>query len=719
MSELTQETARPIPAQAAGLGRWHYIALCAIILLGGVLRFAWLDRPVLWGDEAATWARSCGTFQDMLTTNRGDGFVPLHYELYWAIGKLWKLDTWRMRLVPAIAGTLMVPAMYFLARQLVRARTALLVALLTATSVFLLNYSRDAKMYMHFWLFATLHVACFLWWLRGAGGVGWWSWVACGVAAVGLHSPGWLVVPVDLLIFLSYRRPQWGWRPAARWGLLVLGLAVMGAGPAVYYGYYNEWNERSGGLAPGVGVGRSGMWGMSGIHWIEMQTRGKTDLQLVRDSASAYLFGYSRAEEETFGGYPDIPEWVLDGAWGALAGTVLVLALGALQWPTRHKALLPADPQWAPWRPALWLAVWLVLPTYGFFYCRSVGYPLAPHHWLISVGKVIGWNALWAVPILVGLILIARSKRWTVYVLAWLMVLAVAGLVGWSIWKRGAEWYLRLMDAGSRPFIAIGLVLLALAMSTAALPAPGRWKRLLGVALVTGLVLGLCEGAWWVWELLRNEAGRAGANWQSVWMPRYLAMVWPAMAIILAVTITRLPSRFLQVPVVVAICVINLGQHAAHIYLDNEPRIDLMAHDIVQADGREDLAVFVRDRFQMGSPGMASINDVVGRYYTAFEKGGTYTSFDVFRGNVENIVNINRLYNTNVLAAEIRRSPEVKCIIVWDRLSVSRGEEPEDIARVLGKGWKLTGEWSQETRRHWNWQRLDTLRRLEFARQAP
>ena len=120
----------PTPAlalsPASGLGRRHYIALAAIILMGALLRFAWLDRPVLWGDEAATWARTCGTFREMLATNRGDGFVPLHYELYWALGKLWKLTPWRMRLVPAIAGTLMVPAMYFLARQLVHARTSLL-----------------------------------------------------------------------------------------------------------------------------------------------------------------------------------------------------------------------------------------------------------------------------------------------------------------------------------------------------------------------------------------------------------------------------------------------------------------------------------------------------------------------------------------------------------------------------------------------------------------
>ncbi|MCP6264469.1 glycosyltransferase family 39 protein, partial [Klebsiella pneumoniae] len=70
-----------------------------------------------------------------------------------------------MRIVPAICGTLMVPAMYFLASRLVSRRTALLAAMFACFSAYLLNYSRDSKMYMQLWFFATLHVGCLLWWL--------------------------------------------------------------------------------------------------------------------------------------------------------------------------------------------------------------------------------------------------------------------------------------------------------------------------------------------------------------------------------------------------------------------------------------------------------------------------------------------------------------------------------------------------------------------------
>src|SRR5437868_7876688 len=87
-----------------------------------------------------------------------------------------------MRFVPALAGTLMAPAMYFLAIHLVDRKRALLAALFAATSAYLLVYSRDAKMYSHFWLMCTLSVACLLWWLRVRTRVAWLCWIASSIA---------------------------------------------------------------------------------------------------------------------------------------------------------------------------------------------------------------------------------------------------------------------------------------------------------------------------------------------------------------------------------------------------------------------------------------------------------------------------------------------------------------------------------------------------------
>ena len=141
-------------------------AVIALTILGGMLRFIRLDHPPLLFDEAATYTRVVGIFRELLDILRYDGFAPLHYELYWLLRKITTLTPFMMRLVPAIAGTLMIPAMYFLARQVTSRRVATLAARSTAFSAYLLVYSRDAKMYMHLWLFGALFVASLLWWMR-------------------------------------------------------------------------------------------------------------------------------------------------------------------------------------------------------------------------------------------------------------------------------------------------------------------------------------------------------------------------------------------------------------------------------------------------------------------------------------------------------------------------------------------------------------------------
>jgi predicted membrane-bound mannosyltransferase len=143
-----------VAARRPGVG-----AVVALTLIGGVLRFINLDQPPLLWDEAATYTRVCGTYQQLIAVLRTDGFVPLHYELYWLMGRLATLTPFVMRLIPAICGTLMIPAIYLLARQVASRRVATVAAALTAFSAFLLVYSRDAKMYMELWLAATLFVA--------------------------------------------------------------------------------------------------------------------------------------------------------------------------------------------------------------------------------------------------------------------------------------------------------------------------------------------------------------------------------------------------------------------------------------------------------------------------------------------------------------------------------------------------------------------------------
>ena len=211
---MTNENRQARVFRTFGIRNSAFVIL--LTLLAGCLRFYSIDKPSIWGDEAATWRRISGSYQQLVDELRSAGFMPGAYLLDWWIKEgfpVWghyeyapptnrpELEggwfrrvfegrdparsarmAWTpsvrlvpggitptplvMRFVPALCGTLMVPAMYFLASRLVSRRTALLTALFTCCSAYMLNYSRDAKMYMQLWFFATLHVGCLLWWLE-------------------------------------------------------------------------------------------------------------------------------------------------------------------------------------------------------------------------------------------------------------------------------------------------------------------------------------------------------------------------------------------------------------------------------------------------------------------------------------------------------------------------------------------------------------------------
>src|SRR4051794_39852464 len=75
----------PAPQPSIWRRASHVWLLLAITLFGGLLRFTRIYQPALWADEAHTYSRVCGTYQQLIDILQYNGFVPLHYELYWWI----------------------------------------------------------------------------------------------------------------------------------------------------------------------------------------------------------------------------------------------------------------------------------------------------------------------------------------------------------------------------------------------------------------------------------------------------------------------------------------------------------------------------------------------------------------------------------------------------------------------------------------------------------
>ncbi len=240
--------------------RTAWLLVAALTLLGLFLRFWHLGD---WNFQAT----EIFTYRDSQRPQFGNA-RPLVYLLnYYLVRPLFPLDELGMRLVPAIAGTLAIPATYFVGRRVVGSRAALFAALLVTVNPTQILYSQLARYWSLVFLFSTIAPFALFLGVRDRDG----RLLACGVIAtilVGLaHPTGAVAVGGPVLLLLAgLRREQlvqlWS-HPAVRWGAaamaVVLALALYRFVPLLYgwitmhdqmpgYGQFLLPNQR----APGV-----------------------------------------------------------------------------------------------------------------------------------------------------------------------------------------------------------------------------------------------------------------------------------------------------------------------------------------------------------------------------------------------------------------------------------------------------------------------------------
>ncbi len=815
------------PASASGVApdlsrRAALIALLLLTLLGGGLRFASLDKPTLWGDEASTFRRTCGTYGELLDNLRLDGFVPLHYQLYWWINQglpLWpkavttgevttydtalRLAPGRvtmtpvvMRLVPAVCGTLMVPAVYFFAAQLVDRRRALLAAGLAAGSAYLLVYSRDAKMYMPFWLLVTLHAGCLFGWLRTVGHAGrlyWWAWVAAGAAMVGYHALGLFVLGIELVIVLTYPSP--GWRHAGgavgrvltapllpiayvfdaiirwtdgqtvgpwsergplgrrwqrsgesfRWPPVVpflIGALLISLGPVGYYTHFNRYADKIYG-DDGQRLADPDFDRQSDLSWVKEYNRGRDGGDLVLYTASAYLTGWEWPREVDQPAIPEGTRKLLKGATVLLIG---LLALGLLPWRSaawltgrldlRPDGLPPgADPPPRP-RVALWLTAWVVVPLY-VFYCMSMGGFESPASW--ALGTVFDEPpAMQSLPRL-------ELPEWA----------------GGDPTGTGGSWWGRAADVVRANWAAV------FASATAQ---NVRWLLLAGLLAAGAAGLLLCARTWRGRLPKAGSAAAAGSvvlllclpvylglfifrptNGTSVWMPRYLGFMLPAVLVGVAILFGRLPTRPLRWFAVGLFAAVNLGQFAGRVWGGSEPPTDLLAADLVAAKPDDPTAkppqqTYVRKLYDganddpngggtlNGAPGGGGLNSQVIRYF--YTLAAHLTPGEDYRpADIRNYSQLEARYMPRAagrfpydrfVQAVARRATQKdapRTLIVWQGLPPGRGSQDHAVVDALnalnplGGTWKMVDQHLYPVREHWTWRDLYTARRRTFVRE--
>src|SRR5262249_21372872 len=112
----------------------------------------------------------------------------------------------------------------------------------------------------------------------------------------------------------------------------------------------------------------------------------------------------------------------------------------------------------------------------------------------------------------------------------------------------------------------------------------------------------------------------------SVWMPRYLGIIWPALIIAVSVILLRIPTRAVRIGAISFIVAVNLALYSARVFAGTEPPVDRIAADVWAARPREGNHIraytSLSDSFGMG-PGLGAMFSPSWRYYMVVQSGIT------------------------------------------------------------------------------------------------
>jgi uncharacterized membrane protein len=178
------------------------VVLAAIIAGGLALRLA-VPRGI-WLDEAISIHQAHLSLHDLFSNlYHGDRHPPLHHLALWLTVKAFGDGELAVRLPSLIAGTLVIPALYELGRELYDRRTGLVAAAFGAVSPILIWYAQEARMYAFVTLFGLLALLTQLRVIRNPSMGNWAAYILATAALLWSHYFGLLLIGVQQVIFVG------------------------------------------------------------------------------------------------------------------------------------------------------------------------------------------------------------------------------------------------------------------------------------------------------------------------------------------------------------------------------------------------------------------------------------------------------------------------------------------------------------------------------------
>lgn len=178
------------------------LVLAGLVLAGLALRLA-VPRGI-WLDEAISIHQARLSLHDLFVNlYNGDRQPPLyHLTLWWTI-RAFGHSEFAVRLPSLIAGTLVIPVLYELGRELYDRRTGLIAAAFAAASPVLIWYAQEVRMYEFVALFGLLALLTQLRVIRNGTMLNWAAYILATAALLWSHYFGLLLIAVQQLVFVG------------------------------------------------------------------------------------------------------------------------------------------------------------------------------------------------------------------------------------------------------------------------------------------------------------------------------------------------------------------------------------------------------------------------------------------------------------------------------------------------------------------------------------
>lgn len=250
------------------------LILLAVILLGVFFRFANLENKIVWHDEALTISRVSGyyaeeinkkifngktilldelkQYQEKNTQSRNLDIIkilatdnpqhpPVYYLLLRLWGNLWGFSIETLRSLSALWGILLLPAIYFLCRELEKNRlTGFIATAIIAVSPLHILYAQEAREYSLWTLSIVISSITFFKALKNKTALSWIVYSICSLISI-------YIFPFSLFIFFGQGFYVWlkekhRFTKTVRHFLISCLFAIAGAFPWLWLIFIN-WDE--------------------------------------------------------------------------------------------------------------------------------------------------------------------------------------------------------------------------------------------------------------------------------------------------------------------------------------------------------------------------------------------------------------------------------------------------------------------------------------------